>query len=125
MKTTKLPRPLESEILHQCMDFLALHKHIFAWRNNSGAFSGEHKGRRRFVRFGIRGMADIIGVVGQHRMFCHSGKMIAIECKRPGEKLSADQEAFRDNVTARGGLYIVAHSVGELQAALRSEGVID
>lgn len=44
------------------------------------------------------------------------GKFVAIEVKRPGGKVSADQSAFLEGVRAAGGIGIVAYSVKDVQA---------
>jgi hypothetical protein len=54
--------PRETALVRACLELLALRR-ILAWRNNSGAFLlGEGTGRR-FVRAGLRGSADILGVL--------------------------------------------------------------
>ena len=49
----------ESQIQRAILDLLAA-KHVFALRMQVGAISAEHKGKKRFVRFGEPGQADII-----------------------------------------------------------------
>lgn len=56
--------------------------------------------------FGSAGLADLIGQL-------RSGPMLAIECKRPGERADAHQQAFLDNVTRAGGCACVAHDARE------------
>lgn len=110
--------PLESDILTACMEFLKL-SGIFAFRVNCGAIASEHKGKRRFLRFtGINGVSDILGVLPE------SGRMLAVETKRPGRKPTPEQAAFLDAVNRSGGLAFVAHSVDELIAALAAERVV-
>ncbi len=81
-------------------------KGIFHWRSNTGSFAGEYKGKKRFVRFGIKGAPDIFAVV-------KGGRLVGIEVKAPGKKPTADQESFGDNLTVSGALYIVAHSLDD------------
>lgn len=110
--------PLESEILKQCLQYLRL-RGIVCWRVNSGAVAGEHKGKRRFVRFNtMPGCSDILGLLPP------SGRLLAIECKRPGGKATPDQLQFLDLINRSGGLAFIATSVGDISAALAAEGVM-
>lgn len=110
MKAAKLPPTRERDVQRQCLDYLAL-RGLFSYRNNTGAFAGEYKGRKRFVRFGVKGAPDVIA--------CIRGRFIGFETKRPeGGKLSADQEAFRNNLIAAGGAYFVIRSLNDLIEAL-------
>jgi hypothetical protein len=110
-------RPLEKDVLASCLALLRL-AGVFCWRNNSGAFAlGEGKGRR-FFRAGLVGSSDILGILAP------SGKLLAVECKRPGGRVSEAQRHFLDAVTAAGGLALVIADARDLEAALRAEGVI-
>lgn len=111
-----IDRPRESVVLRACLDFLGL-AGVFAWRaNNGGVFD---PARRRFRSFhGMPGVADILGILPPN------GRLLACETKRPGGKLSVAQEAFLNTVRQLGGLAVVVSDVGQLQAALRAEGVI-
>ena len=107
--TTKIMRS-ESEIQRQILDWLKI-KDIYAWRNNTGAMSGSHKGKRWFVRFGCAGMSDILGLL-------NTGKFLAIEVKRPGGKLTPAQEGYLAAIRARQGVAIVARSLEDVTAIL-------
>ena len=86
---------------------------IFCWRQNQGAITGEHQGKRRFLRFAsIDGISDIIGLLPT------SGRLLAVEVKRPGRKPTPAQEAFLDVVRQNGGLAACVHSLAELEAVL-------
>ena len=118
-----MPRPdparlpiLERDVLKSCMDLLALYPNIYARRQNTGAFAGEYKGRKRFVRFGTPGAGDIIAVGP-------AGLYIEIEVKVPGKGLRPEQAVHAGWVRKMGGAFIVAHSVEELQEALKAEGI--
>jgi hypothetical protein len=52
----------ESDVQRQILDYLAL-KHLFHYRNNSGAMVSEYRGKKRFMRFGATGSPDIVCVV--------------------------------------------------------------
>lgn len=111
-----MKKPNETVVVRQCLDFLALYG-IFAWRvNNTGIYDPTRKVFRTF--HGLKGVSDILGVLEP------GGRFLAVECKRPGEKLKPAQEAFQSTVTAAGGLALVVTDVKELEAHLREEGFI-
>jgi hypothetical protein len=95
---------IESDVLRQCLEYLAV-KGIFAWRNNTGAAQVDGK---RFVRFGIKGSPDILGVMPDGRMLC-------VECKSATGRQTPEQRAFGEAVIARGGVYVVARGIADLQ----------
>jgi hypothetical protein len=85
---------------------------VSAWRSNTGAARfGD-----RFVRFGVPGVADILGVLPP------SGRLLAVEVKGPGGRVRPSQRAFLDNVEAAGGLALVVRDVAELERALVEAG---
>jgi hypothetical protein len=81
---------------------------VRAWRQNVGAVSAEHNGRKRFVRFGERGAADVHGVLP-------GGRYIAVEVKKPGKKPTDAQLLWLRAIDAAGGLAFWASSVEEVQ----------
>jgi hypothetical protein len=94
------------------LQLLALRR-IPAWRANTGAMRiAGAGGRQRFVRFNVKGCADVLGLLPP------SGRLLAVECKMPGRKTTADQRAFLDNVAAAGGLALVVTDLRDLVAAL-------
>jgi hypothetical protein len=122
MPRTKLPPVAERDVLKACLDYLALRGWL-AWRNNTGAFAGTHNGKRRFVRFGMPGASDILGLI-PNAPDGRCGVFLAIETKRPGKPPTEAQDAFLANVRAAGGVALVVHSLDELIQGLESEGVI-
>ena len=89
----------EKAITKQIRDWLKL-SHIFHWKQIGG--------------LGLpAGIADIIGIF--------RGKFLAIEVKRPGNKLSDKQKAFLENVEKEGGIAIVAYSVNDVVSRLSEE----
>jgi hypothetical protein len=94
----------ETGVVKACLEYLTL-KGIFAWRNNTGAVQVEGK---RFVRFGIKGSPDILGVMPD-------GRFLGVETKSAKGRLTAEQKAFGEAVTNRRGVYIVARSVSDLE----------
>lgn len=98
----QLPKPHEAEIQKQVMQYLWAIG-AFAIRINSGAFAGEHNGKRRFVRFNSEpGTSDILAILP-------NGRFAAFEVKRPGWKRPSGereekQAAFLAEVRKRGGV---------------------
>ena len=99
--------PSESGILRACLQLLAL-RGVPCWRANTGAarFGG------RFVKFNVAGCADVIGCLPP------SGRLLAVEVKKPGGRVRPAQRAFLARVATAGGLALVVHDVRELESAL-------
>jgi len=111
-----IPAPLEKDILKACLDLLALRR-IPAWRSNSGRLRVERGGKTHLYAFsGAKGLSDILGLLPP------SGRFLAVETKRPGNKPTADQEHFLGMVRDAGGLALVVTGVAELEEALREAG---
>jgi hypothetical protein len=81
---------------------------VFCWRANTGAARTANS----LIRFGLRGQADILGVVPP------TGRLIAVECKSPTGRVSPEQRAFGERVTAAGGVYVVARCLVDVLAVL-------
>ena len=136
-----IAKPTEQSIVNACLQLLAL-RGVFAWRVNQGAV----KTGKRFVRFNrVEGISDIVGVmptavivpgvacsnsIDARRVTVSGvpgGRMIAVECKRPGlgkrSKPEPHQQAFLDSVTKCGGLALCVTDVRDLDAALTAGGL--
>ncbi len=99
----------EADILRTCLAWLRL-QGVYCWRQNQGALSTASQGKRRFFRFaGVEGISDIIGLLRP------SGRLLAIEVKRPGRQPTPEQDTFLDVIRASGGLALCVHSLWELQ----------
>jgi hypothetical protein len=108
--------PKEADILRDCLMWLKLHG-VFCWRQNQGAIAGEHNGKRRFLRFSSApGISDIIGLLPP------AGKLLAIECKRPGRHPTPEQLAFLEVIRSSGGIALCVHSLEELERLLTDSG---
>jgi hypothetical protein len=107
-----IPLPREAELQRAILQWLALNG-IFAVRVNSGARPWtDRKGRRRLLRFNDQpGCSDVLACLP-------GGQFGAIEVKRPGEKLTAEQASFQGRIRQLGGLAIVAHSTEDLEPLL-------
>jgi len=108
-----MSRTPEGEVIQAVEEYLKL-TDLPIWRNNSGAV----KKGNSFIRFGKTGTSDFIGFDER------TGRIIAIECKRPnGGRLSDEQKDFLGRVACAGGIAITARSLDEVLAGLRAAGV--
>lgn len=116
------------------------------WRSNTG--TAKSRDGRRFVRFGLKGTSDLLGVLRVERgpalealarlaqtarrpedveilrqALQPFGRLVAIEVKSATGRLTREQQVFREVIEAFGGLYIlaraVADAVGAVEAACR------
>lgn len=77
---------------------------IRVWENPTGV-ARDIEDDERVIRFGLKGSADIIGVMGPH------GKILCIEVKTGSAVQSTRQINFMNMIRERGGVYILARSV--------------
>jgi len=103
----------ETALVNACLIYLRVQK-AFVWRQNTGAVTGTYQNRagrikQRFIRFGIPGISDILGL-------SKDGQFIAVECKRTGNKLTPHQEAFLESVRDNFGFAVVVYSIDDLIA---------
>ncbi len=102
----KKPPIKEAAVLRSCLAWLMVHG-IFAWRNNSGATKTD---AGHYVRYGLKGSSDILAITPQ-------GRLAAIECKAYGKKLSPEQIEFKNAILRNNGVFILAYSIDDLEAA--------
>lgn len=108
----------ERDIQEAILDYLQARR-IFAFRTNTGAaMLPGRNGKRQLVRFGFRGVADIIGIVPGEDSVGTYGQFLAIEVKGPKGKQTEDQKAFEEAVKKNGGIYCLARSVDDVRKAL-------
>jgi len=94
----------ERAVLSQIMQYLKL-QGCLVYRMNTGASVFQNaEGPRRFVRFGIRGMADVLA-------FTRSGTVVWVEAKSSTGRQSDTQRVFQEEVEAFGHVYVLANSV--------------
>lgn len=104
----KVPR--EQDLPKACLVWLHLHG-FHVWRQNAGGM----KVGKRFVRFSHQpGISDIIG-------WTKTGRFLAIETKRRGQKPTQVQRDFLDALNRAGGVGLVVHSLDELIEGLGRE----
>jgi len=103
----KIKPPLEASIQKSILDYLLM-RGYFVWRNNTGGFGGDsNAGKKWFVRAGLKGSGDIIGMT-------KTGKFLSIEVKRRGNKPSAEQVHFMDRVKSMDGCAFVAYDIQDV-----------
>lgn len=103
----------ESETQKAILDYLALKK-IFAWRNNTGAqIIRNADGSTRFLRFGKKGSADILGIMPD-------GKFLAIEVKGKKGVVSLDQTNFLVEIKRNNGVAMVAYSLDDVMKVIET-----
>ncbi len=107
-RAQKSQRRRETEITREILRYLAA-VGCLAWRNNTGAVRGQHKGKARVVHFGHVGSSDILGVMP-------GGRFLAIEVKRRGQAVTREQAAFLALVHQLGGQALVATKVDDVRA---------
>jgi hypothetical protein len=89
-------------------------KHIYCWKSSNGSFhhsyfrKGDKTWQQSFVKSGLPGSSDILGVLP-------GGRFLAIEVKSPTGRVSPHQQQFIDTINAAGGLAFVARSIEEVQ----------
>src|SRR5512138_373154 len=98
----------EGQLSSAIEDMLKLEPRVRMWRNNSGAVKLEN----RFVRFGLVGSADFIGLLFP------TGRFVALELKSPRGRQTLTQRLFGDLIRANGGFCAVVRSVEEARAVI-------
>lgn len=99
----------EKEIQNQILIRFGARHDMRIWRNNTGAI----KVGERFVSFGLKGSADILGLL-------RGGRFLAIEVKAASGRQSPDQKSFQKMIEDFGGLYILARSVEDVERGLEN-----
>ena len=107
--------PLENEIKRSIIDYLTI-SGVMVWRQNTAAFAipATETTKRRFLKFGVPGMSDIIGILPPE------GRLLAIEVKGPGKKPTMSQDAFLEQVRQLGGVAFWADSLDDVMRWHRS-----
>lgn len=96
----RLPHPnRESSVLKACKGVLSTFGFPYVRLNVGGARYQNKDGTYRYVRYGVKAMADLWAVVPV------SGRTMTIETKRPVKGVySPEQIAFRDLIRGAGGV---------------------
>jgi RecB family endonuclease NucS len=84
------------------LNFIVQHPKVAdAWITTQGRLKGKYK-------IGKTGISDILG-------YLTDGRVLAIEKKRKGEKISTEQQEFIDNVLSVGGVAGVAITIEDAE----------
>jgi hypothetical protein len=83
----------ENRVKTEVMKYLKLRR-IYCWSNPSGAVRVRPG---KFMSFGKKGSADIIGLLAP------DGKFLAVETKAPDGRLSPEQKQFLAGIREQGG----------------------
>lgn len=118
---------LEKDVLAACLEYCQRHPKV-AWAKRSNVGSGFlirrdvyerlvrsgalKPSEARFARYGVKDGGDITGML-------KGGRRLEVETKSDKGKPSDEQQAFGDAVNGGGGLWICAHSVDDVERALR------
>jgi hypothetical protein len=96
-----------TSILHAILRRFATRPDMRIWP----AQTGLARYGRRTVRHGISGQADLTGILA-------GGRRLEIEVKTPGDSQSPEQKAYQAIIENFGGLYVLARSPEDVDAAL-------
>ena len=97
----------EKEIQRAIIEYLQWQK-IFCWKQNN---AGIQKPDGHFIPSGMRGVPDILCII--------QGRFVGIEVKVEGRYQSPAQREFQQRCENAGGIYLLVHSVDEVEKAIR------
>lgn len=103
------PNP-HTDLVRAIEKLAALTPHVFIWHHNTG--SGLIDGKR-FVKFGLKGSSDFVGMSSDGRMLC-------IECKTGDARQTFEQRIFQERVQKLNGRYYVVRSVTDAAQVFNS-----
>lgn len=106
----------EKTIQWEILSAYGVHPRLRIARVNTGMAYPPHS--KRLVKFGVPGTADIVGLIAP------TGRMLMVEVKTATGTQSEAQKVMQRIVTAFGGLYVVARSVEDVDAALAPLGIV-
>lgn len=99
----------EQDIQNEIIRTFGTRPDMRIWRNNAGAM----RAGRSFIRFGVPGQADLTGIL-------HNGQRLEIEVKTDTGRQSKEQQQYQRIIERFGGIYILARSVEDVWARLKS-----
>jgi hypothetical protein len=105
----------ENRVKTEVLKYLKLRR-IYCWSNPSGAVRIRPG---KFMSFGKKGSADIIGLLAP------DGKFLAVETKAPNGRLSPEQKQFLAGIREQGGMAVIARSWADVDRALREAGYVN
>ncbi len=108
----------EKQLQVEILKAFASRRDLRLWRANAGVAVPVHSDR--VVRFGVRGQADLSGIIGAGPS---RGRRLEIELKSPAGRSRREQIAFGAMINRFGGIYIVARSIEDVRVALVQAGL--
>lgn len=100
--------PREAEIQSLIVEYLEAHRFVVIRVNSGLVKRGKH-----FIKLAKKGTADIVAILPP------TGRVLAVECKKPGEEPRKDQLAFLESVRRVGGIGIVATGVDDVARVIQ------
>lgn len=102
----------EAEIVNEVLLSLGSMPGVRVWRQNTGALENREG---RLVRFGVKGSADISGIVSPE------GWRLEVECKSSTGTLTPEQRRWLDMIDERGGISFLTRDAQDARAQLDGE----
>lgn len=96
-----------SKLLNEILLAFGGRQDLTLWKNASGAV----KIGDRFLRFGLKGSPDILGIAD-------GGRFVGIEVKTGTGRQTPEQKLFQAMTFRRGGVYIIARSLDDVEKGL-------
>jgi VRR-NUC domain len=94
----------EGDVVRDCKDVL-MNVGWVHWRSQSGSFRTTRGG---WFRTGVKGLADLCAIIPPR------GRLMMIECKKEGGRLSDDQDRFLEWCGSQGALCVVIRDSSDL-----------
>lgn len=92
-------------------------RNIMVWKNATGVARALKNDQ--IIRYGLNGSSDILGVapfiVTPDMVGKVFGRFVGVECKVDRDSQRPEQKNFQAAVEKRGGIYILARSVGDVK----------
>lgn len=102
----------EHEIQQRILLKIGSMPNVRVWRNNTGSIKSEDG---RFITFGLKGSADILGIL-------KGGRFLAIEVKGVTGRQSEQQKNFENMIKSFGGVYILARNIDDAIRGIQDAG---
>lgn len=96
----------ESYILDAVCEYLSIKRYFFWRNNNGGVYDASKKIFRKFPKWCIKGVSDIVCLMDGTAWF--------IEVKAPKKYQTPEQKEFQKNVEKSGCKYLLVRSVDDL-----------
>jgi VRR-NUC domain-containing protein len=106
----------ERDIQRAILQWLNLQPKTRAWRRNTGAVQAEYRGKKRFVQFNHKGMADIWFITS-------GGRHGEVEVKSPGKKTTEAQDRWLMECAKLQALCFVADDLDSFIAEWKKAGL--